>query len=161
MAKPTKAKSEYGIQLVEKQKIRNEYGLREKQFRNYFDKGKNPNNIFILLERRLDSVIFAAGFTSTRKAARQMVNHGHVLVNGRKVTIPSFSVTEKNVIQVKERSQQKGMFADLELRTKNYSPPSWLSVDKKKLEIKLKGGPDIKEQIQPFNLQTVIEFYSR
>jgi len=157
----TGAKSEYGLQLSEKQKIKREYGLREKQFRKYVDKGQNPDSIFNLLERRLDSVVFAAGLTPTRSAARQMVSHGHVMVDGRKVTIPSFRVEAKNLIQVKESSKIKGMFADFELRTKNYEPPFWLSVDKKKLEIKLKGEPDIRQQVQPFNFQTVIEFYSR
>ncbi|OGZ61452.1 MAG: hypothetical protein A3H51_03090 [Candidatus Spechtbacteria bacterium RIFCSPLOWO2_02_FULL_38_8] len=161
MAKSTTTKSEYGLQLAEKQKIKREYGLRERQFKNYFSKGKSPDNIFVLLERRLDSIIFGAGFTPTRRAARQMVSHGHVLVDGRKVTVPSFNIIQKNIINIKEGSNQKGMFADLEFRTKNYDPPSWLSVDKKKLEVKLKGEPSIKEQVQPFNLQTVIEFYSR
>lgn len=157
----TKSKSEYGLQLQEKQKMKEEYGLRERQFRKYFDKGQKPDSIFSLLELRLDSFIYASGFSITRAAARQMVSHGHVLVNGKKVTIPSYEVRSKDVVTIKENSKHKGMFADLMLRTKSYKPPSWLVVDKKKMEIKLSGHPDIKEQVTPFNFQTIIEFYSR
>lgn len=161
MAQRTRQKSEYGLQLQEKQDIKKEYNLREKQFKNYFEKGKNPDSIFALLEMRLESVIFASGFTPTRSSARQLVSHGHVLVNGRKVTIRSYQAKANDVVTIKDPSRQKGMFADFALRTKNHEAPSWLSVDKKKMEIKVKGTPDIKEQIQPFNFQTVIEFYSR
>lgn len=154
-------KSEYGLQLAEKQKIREEYGLRERQFRRYFDKGEKPENIFSLLELRLDSIVFAAGFTPTRRMARQLISHGHMLVNGRKVTIASYQVRTGDVITVKETSAVKGIFSDYDLRTKNFDPPSWISLDKKKKEAKVKSLPDIKEQIQPFNFQTVIEFYSR
>jgi len=157
----TKQKSEYGLQLQEKQKMKEEYGLREKQFRRYFDKGQKPDNIFSLLELRLDSLVYASGFTATRASARQMVSHGHVLVNGKRVTVPSYYVGSKDTVIIKENSKQKGMFADFAFRTKNHKPPSWLAVDKKKMEIKLSGRPDIKEQVTPFNFQTIIEFYSR
>ncbi|MEX0877940.1 MAG: 30S ribosomal protein S4 [Candidatus Spechtbacterales bacterium] len=154
-------KSEYGLQLAEKQKIREEYGLREKQFRRYFDKGQKPENIFSLLEFRLDSIVFAGGFTPTRRMARQLISHGHMQVNGKKVTIASYQVRPGDIITVKETSAVKGIFADYEIRVKNLNPPSWLVLDKKKKELKVKSLPDIKEQIQPFNFQTVIEFYSR
>ncbi|OGZ57284.1 MAG: hypothetical protein A3F94_03335 [Candidatus Spechtbacteria bacterium RIFCSPLOWO2_12_FULL_38_22] len=156
-----KSKSEYGLQLQEKQNIKKEYGLRERQFKNYFKKGKSSDQIFILLERRLDSVVFASGFAPTRKAARQMVNHGHILINNKKVNVRSYSLRDGDTVNIKEISKQKGMFADLVLRTKNHKPPSWITVDNKKMEIKIKGKPDMKEQLQPFNFQTVIEFYSR
>lgn len=157
----TKPKSEYGLQLQEKQKMKKEYGLRERQFKKYFDKGQKPDNIFSLLELRLDSLVYASGFAATRASARQMVSHGHVLVNGTRVTVPSYEGRTEDVVAIKENSKQKGMFADFALRTKSYKPPSWLVVDKKKMEIKLSGHPDIKEQITPFNFQTIIEFYSR
>ena len=157
----TKPKSEYGLQLQEKQKMKEEYGLRERQFRRYFDKGQKPDNIFALLELRLDSFIYASGFAITRASARQMVSHGHVLVNDKRVTVASYEVTPKDIVTIKENSRKKGMFADFALRTKSYKPPSWLAVDKKKMEIKLSGQPDVKEQITPFNFQTIIEFYSR
>src|SRR3989338_1273578 len=95
-----KSKSEYGLQLQEKQNIKKEYGLRERQFKNYFKKGKSSDQIFILLERRLDSVIFASGFAPTRKAARQIVNHGHVLVNNKKVKVRSYSLRDGDIIKI-------------------------------------------------------------
>ncbi|MEX2144770.1 MAG: 30S ribosomal protein S4 [Candidatus Spechtbacterales bacterium] len=154
-------KSEYGLQLEEKQKIRGEYGLRERQFKGYFDKGQKPQGIFSLLESRLDSVIYAAGITVTRRMARQLVSHGHVLVNGRKVTIASYQIKTGEVISIKDSSRTKGMFKDFEARTKKYEPPSWILLDKSKMEVQKKATPEIKEQVQPFNFQTVIEFYSR
>lgn len=157
----TRAKSEYGQQLEEKQKIKREYGLRERQFKSYFAKGKYPEAIFRLLELRLDSVIYAAGFTPTRRAARQLASHGHALINGRKSTIPSQTLRPKDVVEIKETSRKKGLFEDYALRTKNYQPPSWLKVDKKKMAVEVQGVPSTKEQIEPFNFQTVIEFYSR
>ncbi|MDP4010252.1 MAG: 30S ribosomal protein S4 [Candidatus Spechtbacteria bacterium] len=156
-----KKKSEYGLQLEEKQKIRNEYGLRERQFRGYFDKGQKPDGIFSLLESRLDSVVYASGMTSTRRMARQIVSHGHVLVNGRKMTIASHQVKIGDTISIKDPSRQKGMFSDYEARIKKYETPRWLLLDKKKMEVQKKAAPEIKEQIQPFNFQTVVEFYSR
>lgn len=154
-------KSEYGLQLAEKQKIRNDYGLRERQFRGYFKKGKEPGNIYALLEARLDNAVYRAGFTPTRAAARQMVSHGHILVNKRKVTIPSYRIKIKDVILVRSLSNKKGMFADYKLRMKKFESPSWIKLDKNKMEAQIKATPDIKEQTQPFNFQTVIEFYSR
>jgi len=156
-----KKKSEYGSQLEEKQKIRTEYGLRERQFRGYFDKGQKPDGIFSLLESRLDSILYAAGMTLTRRMARQLVSHGHVLVNGRKMTIPSYQVKIGEVVSIKDPSRQKGMFSDYEARIKKYEPPGWVLLDKNKMEVQKRSAPQIKEQVQPFNLQTVIEFYSR
>lgn len=159
--KRTRAKSEYGLQLAEKQKIRIQYGLREKQFKNYFKKGKDPEKIFTLLEFRLDNVVFRAGLTPTRAAARQMVSHGHILVNGIRVTIASYQVKIGDLLEVKELSKSKGFFEDYNLRIKGYESPNWILVDKKKMKVKIKKLPDIKEDIQPYDIQTVIEFYSR
>ena len=154
-------KSEYGLQLAEKQKIRNEYGLRERQFKKYFNKGKKPDNIFSLLEYRLDSVVFRSGIGATRRMARQLVSHGHITVNGRKVTIASYQTRPGDVIEVKEASRQKGVFADYDLRMKNHEAPSWLKVDKKNKKVEVSANPNMQEQTQPFDFQTVIEFYSR
>ncbi|MEX0869808.1 MAG: 30S ribosomal protein S4 [Candidatus Spechtbacterales bacterium] len=161
MAQRQRQKSEYGQQLAEKQKIRSEYGLRERQFKNYFKKGKTPESIFGLLESRLDITVFKSGLAPTRAMARQMVSHGHVTVNERKVTIASYKVKVGDIIAIKEASKEKGIFGDFELRTKNYEPPSWISLDKKKKEAKVKASPDMREQELPFSFQTVIEFYSR
>lgn len=161
MAQRQRQKSEYGLQLAEKQKIRHEYGLRERQFRRYFDQGKDPEGIFALLETRLDVLVHRAGLASTRAMARQMTSHGHVTVNGRKVTVPSIKVRIGDIIAVRDASMEKGLFAEYDLRMKKYDPPSWISLDKKKKEFKLTSLPNIKENTQPFNFQTVIEFYSR
>ena len=156
-----KQKSEYGLQLEEKKNIKRDYGVRERQFKNYFDKGRKPDAIFSVLESRLDSIVFRSGIASTRSMARQIVSHGHVLVNGRKVSVPSIHVGVGDAVAVSERSKGKGVFVDYEMRIKKYEPPSWISLDKQKMQIKLLHIPDIKQQIQPHNFQTVIEFYSR
>ena len=156
-----RTKSEYGLQLAEKQKIRKEYGLRERQFRAYFDKADEPAGVFSLLEARLDSIVFRAGFAITRPQARQMVSHGHITVNGRKVTIPSFRVREGDLVAIREGSRDRKVFDGYDERMEKYESPSWISVDRKKREAKAKGAADIKEETQPFNFQTVIEFYSR
>lgn len=157
----TKQKSEYGLQLAEKQTIKRDYGLRERQFKNYFEKGKNPEAIFSALESRLDSIILRSGIAFTRSMARQIVGHGHVLVNGRKINIPSARVKAGDVVSIRESSKGKGVFADYEMRIKKYEPSLWISLDKQKMQIKLLHTPSIKDQVQPYNFQTVVEFYSR
>jgi small subunit ribosomal protein S4 len=154
-------KSEYGLQLAEKQKIRIEYGLREKQFRRYFDEGRESSRIFALLESRLDNVVFRGGLAATRPMARQMVSHGHITVNGRKVTIPSYKVKAADVIAIREGSRDAGLFAEYDIRMKKFEPPTWLLLDKAQRQLTIKGRPDMSIEIQPFNFQTVIEFYSR
>ncbi|OGZ61984.1 MAG: hypothetical protein A2932_00660 [Candidatus Spechtbacteria bacterium RIFCSPLOWO2_01_FULL_46_10] len=154
-------KSEYGQRLEEKQNLKGEYGLREKQFSNYFKKGTDSASIFGLLESRLDSVLYRSGFAPTRGAARQMASHGHAIVNGRRVTIPSYQLRTGDKVNVREGSYGSGLFADYDMRMKKFEPPSWLVLDKKAREITIKGIPDMREQAQPFNFQTVIEFYSR
>lgn len=154
-------KSEYGLQLEEKQKLRAEYGLRERQFHNYFKKGQNASAIFILLELRLDNVLYRSGFATTRSAANQMAGHGHALVNGRRVTVPSYALHVGDKLTLREKSHNAGFFADYDMRIKKFEAPPWLLLDKDKREVSIKSMPDIKEQIQPFNFQTVVEFYSR
>lgn len=154
-------KSEYGLQLAEKQKIREEYGLREKQFRSYFKKGKNSEAIYRYLELRLDNAVFRSGFTMTRAAAHQMVGHGHILVNNRKVTIPSYQIRVGDVMSVRQQSRDTGLYADYDVRLKKFEAPTWIALDKKKMEAKIITTPDIQEHMQPFAFQTVIEFYNR
>ena len=154
-------KSEYGLQLAEKKKIRDEYGLREKQFRAYFKKGKDSGVIFQLLESRLDNAVFRAGLTITRPAARQMVSHGHILVNNRKVTIPSYHLRQGDTFSVREQSRARGTYEDYDLRMKKFEAPGWMTLDKRKMESKIVENPNLKEEPQPFNFQSVIEFYNR
>ena len=130
-------KSEYGIQLTEKQKVKFMYGLQEKQFRNLFVKaskkpGEAGTNFLIALESRLDNVVFRMGFAATRREARQMVNHGHFLLNGKKANIPSMEVKAGDVISVKEKSKSIQKFK--ELKEMVITTPEWISIDTEKLE---------------------------
>ena len=160
--------SEYGLQLLEKQKARYVYGLGERQFSGYAKKavnkrGVNPvSELYKMLEVRLDNVVFRLGFAKTRALARQMVSHGHIIVNGKKVTIPSFQVTPGNVVGIRKESQGKALFLELSEKIKEHKEPAWLSVQKEKKEGTVVGEPvpdDHGEAL--FNLTSVTEFYSR
>ncbi len=159
--------SEYGKQLMEKQKLKIIYGVRERQFRNYFEKasaggGRTGEELVTLLERRLDNVIYRLGLATTRAQGRQMVSHGHIAVNGRKVTIPSFQVSGGDEVSVKERSKDKGMFKDVDVRIKKYEPPVWLQLDKeaKKAVVMRLPGEDVARDL-PVEIPQIVEFYSR
>jgi len=159
--------SEYGKQLAEKQKLKFIYGLREKQFRNYFAKasktrGLTGEMLLGLLERRLDNVVFRLGFASNRRQARQLVSHGHISVNDRRVTIPSFAVSPGDVIAIRERSRDKKVFEDLVVRTKNFEPPKWLELAKDTLTGTVKALPagELLEGV-PVEVAQIVEFYSR
>lgn len=157
-------KSEFGEQLRDKQKLRISYGLREKQFRAYIDtaiskKGVNTQEmIHTLLESRLDNVVFRSGLAQTRALARQLVSHGHITVNGRKVTIPSYAVRAGDVVAVREGSKVLKYFAKL---AEKFEPtvPAWLSPDTKKMAFTVKSAP--KELDKTVNYQTIVEYYSR
>ena len=156
--------SEYGIQLREKQKVRRIYGLMEKQFKKYFDeasrlKGDTGNIFLSILERRLDNVIYRLGFASSRNLARQLVSHGHFLVNGKKVDIPSYLVKEGDIITMKNR--KLAVFGDLENSLKNYQFPAWLLVDLKNMEGKVLSVPVRQEIDLAVDLQLIVEYYSR
>ncbi len=162
--------SDYAIRLQEKQKLRYLYGgLREKQFKRYFDeavrlagvKGKNAGNILLqLLESRLDNVVYRMGFAKTRLQARQLVRHGHFLVNGRKVNIPSYQVKPGDIIELRERSKKSPLFKEnLESRDPR-SIPSWLEVDRENFRGKVLEIPEEIELEIPVNVQHIIEFYS-
>jgi len=158
--------SEYGLQLREKQKTRRTYGVLEKQFRNYFDKadrqqGITGENLLILLERRLDNVVYRLGFASSRKEARQLVNHGHFTVNGKKATIPSMLIRVEDVIQVKDASKDMAKFEEIKEQAAYKTPPEWLSVDVENLTGRVLAYP-VREQIDtPVNEQLIVELYSR
>lgn len=161
-------RSEYGGQLLEKQKARYTYGLGEKQFANYVKKvmekkdSKPGSALFGLLEMRLDNVVYRLGLARTRRFARQMVSHGHILLNGKRVTVPSVQVKKGDVISIKKTSSEKPLFENLEERLKEYTLPAWLSFDEKAKEGKVVGVPAPSEQDEAFfDFNSVIEFYSR
>ncbi len=156
--------SEYGIQLREKQKVRRIYGLMEKQFRKYFDqasrmKGEAGSVFISLLERRLDNVVYRLGFASSRNLARQLVSHGHFLVNGKKIDIPSYSVKEGDIISIKNKKIL--VFSELENTLKNYQFPAWLFMDLKKMEGKMLSIPTRQEIDLAADTQLIVEYYSR
>jgi small subunit ribosomal protein S4 len=156
--------SEYGIQLAEKQKIRLMYGLNEKQFHRLFDKaasmkGKSGYNLLCLLESRLDNVVYRLGLARTRRAARQVVNHGHITVNGVKVDIPSYQVKVGDVIAVKENSLNHPAIKDAVEATLNR--PAFVEFDKNKLTGKLVRLPDRSELNNEVNETLIVEYYNR
>lgn len=158
------AQSEFGQQLLEKQKIKWSYGLRETQFKNYYTKAsKNPGatgQIFIQqLERRLDNVVYRLGFAVSRSIARHLVSHGHIHVNGRKVTIPSFQVYIGDVIKVRPESRKDKQFEELSNTLKKLEVPEWLHLEREKEEGKVVKLPLNVEL--PFNVNLVVDFYSR
>ena len=159
-----KKMSEYGLQLREKQKAKRFYGLLETQFRNLFDKaakrkGMTGENLLIMLESRLDNVVFRMGFASSRKEARQLVNHGHFTVNGKKVDIPSFEVKAGDVIKVKEKSTSSPKFKEIKEMT--ISVPSWITVDVDKLEGKVVALPKREDIDTPIEEHLIVELYSK
>lgn len=156
--------SEYGIQLQEKQKVRILYGLNEKQFRKVFDKaskmkGIAGENLLVLLESRLDNLVYRLGLARTRRGARQVVNHGHILVNGKKVDIPSYTCKVGDIISVKENSLNHPAIMD-SLEQKR-TVPAYLEMDEKKLSGKYVRIPERSELNQEVNEQLIVEFYNR
>ena len=156
--------SEYGVQLAEKQKIRLMYGLNEKQFHKLFEKAQNMkgtagHNLLNLLESRLDNLVYRLGLAKTRRAARQVVNHGHISVNGVKVDIPSYQVKVGDVIAVKENSLEHP--AIKEAVETCLSRPAYVEFDKNKLTGKLLRLPDRSELNQEVNETLIVEFYNR
>jgi small subunit ribosomal protein S4 len=156
--------SEYATQLREKQKIKRIYGVLEKQFRKYYDeaariKGNTGSLLVMLLERRLDNVIYRSGMASSRNQARQLVNHGHFLVNKKRVDIPSFMVKEGDVITVKK--EDIAYFKKLKEELKSSQVPSWLNFDAKKMEVKVNGMPAENEAELDVNIHLVVEYYAK
>lgn len=163
---PWRPKSDYGMQMLEKQKARLSYILTERQFSKYVlqavaKKGNTVPALFSTLETRLDNVIYRVGLGKTRLGARQLVSHGHVLVNGKRVNVPSYRVSEKDVVSVRPASLKKAVFNDLDERLKEVKVPEWISFDAEKKEVKVVGAPKYESGSQPFDLTAVVEFYSR
>ena len=159
--------SEYGLQLKEKQKAKFIYGVLERQFRNYYEKAKKMpgvtgENLLILLERRLDNVVFRMGFANTRRQARQFVRHGHITVNGKRVNIPSALVSVGDIVEVCEKSQGKEIFKAIKEINNALSAPPWLDSNQANLKGSVTRFPT-REDISdiPVNEQSIIELYSR
>ena len=158
--------SGYGRQLREKQKVRRTYGLLERQFRRHFDnaakrKGRTSENLLQILEMRLDNLVYRLGFADSRAQARQLVNHGHFAVNGRKVDIPSYIAKPNDVITVRERSKSLEYFKARALMLASKGVPAWLSLDINGMSGRVMSLPSRVELELPFDEQMVVEFYQR
>ena len=161
-----KKQSEYGIQLNEKQKVKFIYGVLEKQFRKYYvmatkQSGITGQNLLQILESRLDNVVFRLGLANTRKEARQIVNHGHILVNGSKVDIPSYLVKAGDVVAVREKSKSSARMKEIVEANEKRIIPKWLSMDKNKLEgrvLQLSDREDIDYDVEE---HLIVELYSK
>ena len=158
--------SDYGIQLREKQKVKRIYGVLEKQFRKYYtradrQKGITGTNLLILLERRLENIVYRMGFASSRNQARQLVRHNHFTVNGRKVNIPSYQVKIGDVIEVREKSRKSPFILEAMETVVRREMPSWLEVDGSNFRGIVKEFPNREELTMPINEQLIVELYSK
>lgn len=156
----------YGQQLREKQKVKRIYFILEKQFRNYFEKalhqkGVTGENLLFMLERRLDNVVYRSGFSTSRRQARQLVNHGHIEVNGRKVNIPSFQVKQGDVVTVKNKSQKNIHVEGAWQTAAGRGRPSWISPAGKELSISISSLPTRQDIDANINEQLIVELYSK
>lgn len=160
--------TEFGIQLLEKQKLRFTYGISERQLANYILKSKKISteapaaNVYKLLESRLDNVVYRMGFVQTRQFARQVVGHGHITVNGKKVDVPSYSVRLGDKIAIRTKSKDNVIFKNKSEGLKEFNTvPAWISLDKTILEASISGAPKVGEFETNLNFGLVVQFYSR
>lgn len=158
--------SGYGLQLREKQKAKFIYGILEKPFRNYFTKaekmkGQTGENLMIMLERRLDNVIFRTGLARTRREARQVVGHKHVLVNGKTVNIPSYLVSAGDKIEIKEKAKETKRYKEIVDVTGGRIAPSWIETDMENYKATIKNLPTREEIDVPVNEMLIVELYSK
>jgi|SRR5690554_1512132 len=158
--------SDYGVQLREKQKVRRMFGVLEKQFRNYYKeaarlKGNTGENLLVLLESRLDNVVYRMGFASTRAEARQLVSHKGIVVNGRVVNIPSYQVSAEDVVSIREKAKKQARItAALEL-SEQREKPIWVEVDTKEMQGIFKRNPERTDLSADINEQLIVELYSK
>lgn len=158
--------SDYAIQLREKQKVKHMYGMLEDQFHSYYvkadkAKGVTGHNLLVMLERRLDNVLYRAGFASSRDQARQLARHNHFTVNGRKVNIPSFQVKVGDVISLKEKSKKNAMIIDnLDAAVRRGVPP-WIELDQGNMQATVKALPQREDITMPIQEQLIVELYSK
>ncbi len=165
-ARAGKKVSEYGLQLREKQKAKFIYGVLEKPFRNYYEradrmKGMTGENLMIMLESRLDSVVFRMGFARTRREARQIVGHQHILVNGKRVQIPSYMIKAGDVIEIREKSKSLQRYKDIFEVTAGRLVPEWLEVDQEAFKGTVKNLPTREMIDVPVNEMLIVELYSK
>ncbi len=161
--------SEYGKELREKQKLKNWYNLRERQFKNYIKdvlekRGQIEDAGVLLMKKltsRLDNVVLQMGFTNSRAKARQLVSHNHFLVNGKKVNIPSYQVKKGDIINVAPGSGKKAIFQNITTILKKYQAPSWVEIDAEKLEGKIISEPMLEGIASPAEISSIFEYYSR
>lgn len=159
--------TDYAAQLREKQKAKRIYGVLERQFHNYFEKaermpGVTGENLLILLERRLDNVVYRMGFAASRKEARQLVNHGHFLINGRKASTPSILVKVGDVIEVKEKSRESSpKFKEIQAQAGFKSVPEWLEVDVENMKGRVVAYPKREDIDASISEHLIVELYSR
>lgn len=159
--------SEYGQQLVEKQKLRHAYSVRERTLKNYFlNASRKKVNVDLsliqLLEKRLDNTIYRLGWAVTRPQAAQMVSHGHIQVNGKTVKIPSYQLSQNQIIEIKSTKKDIHPFRDFALRLEKYTPPEWLKfISKDKTKAQITGEVTHQNFTEPLNLSLVLQFYSR
>lgn len=162
-----KPKSEFGLQLLEKQKARFTYGVSEKQFSKYIKtiinkKGASSvDSVVQALESRLDNTVYRLGLAGSRQASRQMVSHGHITINGKRNNIPSYKVEIGDKIGISERSLKSKLFADLENKVKEHKYPSWLKYDTAKKRYEVQGMPKMSNTEIMFDASSIIQFYSR
>ena len=164
--KRRRKESEYGMQLREKQKVKFIYGVLEKQFHGYFEKAKampgiTGENLMRILESRLDSVIFRLGFARTRKEARQIVTHGHIMVNGRRVDVPSYRVKAGDVVSVAPKSKELLVIKSALVSNARFEVPAWLEVDIEKLQGNVLALPQRDQIDLDINEQLIVELYSK
>ena len=158
--------TEFGTQLREKQRMKRTYGLLERQFKNYFEKAKHEkgelgHQFHTLLELRLDNVVYRLGLAASRAQARQLVSHGHIEVNGKKVNVPSYTLRVGDAVSVREKSKSRSIFSDIISGEKKFELPTWLTIDAKELKGKVTALPPEEELKGQFDIKLIIEFYSR
>ena len=159
--------SDFGLQLLEKQKARFTYGLSESQFSRYVHeamekKGKDSAlGLLSRLESRLDNVVYRAGFVKPRRAARQMVSHGHILINGRRVNIPSFKVEKEMLVSIRPESRPSALFVNRTETTAETKAPAWLAFEDQGFAVRVVADPGLGEGEAPFSAPVIIQFYSR
>jgi len=158
--------SDYGLQLREKQKVKRTYGLSEKQFKLTFEgadrrKGITGTNLLMMLEQRLDNVVYRMGFSNSRNQARQLVRHSHFLVNGRKVDIPSYQIRPGDVVEVREKSKNIQVITDAVEAVVRRAMPQWIELDKETMKGTVKGLPVREDVTMPIQESQIVELYSR
>ena len=163
---PRRRLSPYGVQLREKQKARFLYGILESQFRNYYDKASNiegatGDELLILLEKRFDNVMFRTGMFNTRRQSRQAVNHGHFLINDKKVNIPSYQIKQGDKITWKEKSKNSSLFQIASENIKNNQCAKWLTLDKSGLSVQINNLPSASDAELEIDTRQIVEYYSR